>query len=535
MPERVSEPLPPAAATTDQEDFVLPAPIVPPESRRAFLGRGAAAVAASALTGSDASAAAPREAQAQSRAPYGALIERLGQRAEWKDLDLRLLRRITMGMTGADVTAIKALGFDRYLEEQLNPGTIDDSAADTRIRSRYPQFYYTQAELLARDSTYWQDVVGPANRAIVERAAFSRRQLQERMTEFWSDHFNIAQATPRLVDYRDVVQQHALGNFGDMVRASMRSPAMLLYLDQVWSTKWGVNENYARELMELHTVGWNGGYTQTDVHEFARVLTGWTIDNNRNFLYRADYHDFNAKTVMGMTFPARTPAGGTAGMDEAMNFAEYLIAHPATARFIATKLLKWFLRPDPSAAQVNAVAAAYTSTHGDIKAMLRVILTPNNLANAPAKLKRPFHYYVSALRATGVSVDPWTDWSNWEGIGGALWDLAHQTFQWLTPDGYPDRAEYWAGLMVNRWNAVSSIVGNWGQLGQYPRFTASTFMATPTAAGIVAEINRRMFGGEMTATLAAELTKWLQVNPASQSRVQSAVYYAACSPEFQYY
>ena len=509
--------------TSDASDFPPPATT----SRRAFLGRGALVAAAAALSPSQV------EAQ-QGRAPYGTLIERLGQRAEWKDLDLRLLRRITLGMTATDVAAIKSIGFDRYLEEQLNPDAIDDSACETRIGSRYPEFFYSQATLLAKDAVYWQDVVAPINRAIVERAAFSKRQLQERMTEFWADHFNIATAAPRSVDYRDVIQRHALGNFGDMVRASMRSPAMLIYLDQVWSTKWGVNENYARELMELHTVGWNGGYTQADVHDFARVLTGWTIDTNRNFLYRADYHDFGAKTVMGMNFPARSPSAGTAGMDEGMNFAEFLINHPATARFVATKLLKWFLRPDPSTAQIIAVAAAYTATGGDIKAMLRVVLTRNNLANSPAKLKRPFHYYVSALRTTGVTIDPWTNWASWEGIGGGLWDLAHQNFQWQTPDGYPDRAEYWAGLMVNRWNAASSIVGNWGQVGQYPRFSAAYFMSTPTPVGIVADINAKMFGGEMTAALSAELRGWLSLN-LSSTRVRDAVYYATCAPEFQYY
>jgi uncharacterized protein (DUF1800 family) len=502
-------------------------------TRRAFLGRGVSAAAATALA---TTALAPGEAEAQQggRAPYGALIERLGQRAEWKDLDLRLLRRVTLGMTAGDVTAVKSLGFDRYLEEQLNAEAIDDSACEQRIATRYPQFAYSQATLLARDAVYWQEVAAPVHRAIVERAAFSRRQLKERMTEFWTDHFNIANSPPRLVDYRDVVQRHALGNFGDMVRASMRSPAMLIYLDQVWSTKYGINENYARELLELHTVGVNGGYTQQDVRDFARVLTGWTIDANRNFQYRADYHDFGAKTVMGMSFPARPQASGTAGMDEGIDAAEFLLRHPSTAQYLATKLLRWFIRPDPTPLQVERVVTAYHATNGDIKAMLRAVLTRNNLANAPAKLKRPFHYYVSAVRATGVTIDPWSDWSTWEAVGGGLWDLAHQLFAWQTPDGYPDQAEYWAGLMVNRWNAMSGLVGNWGQPGQYPRFTPSAFTAGSTPAAIVADINRRMFGGEMTARLAAELTAWL-ARGVSSTRIRETVYFACCAPEFQYY
>jgi uncharacterized protein (DUF1800 family) len=487
-----------------------------PSSRRAFLGLAA-------------SQAQPR------RASLALVTERLTQRAEWKSIDLRLVRRVTLGMTEAEVTRVNQLGFDLYLEEQLNPQTIDDSAVESMIQQRYPQFFYTQQHLLANEATFWQDAAAPIQRAVIERAAFSKRQLKERMVEFWSDHFNIPLAPPRVVDYRDVIQQHALGNFGDMVRASMRSPAMLIYLDQVWSTKYGLNENYARELMELHTVGWNGGYTQSDVHDFARVLTGWTIDSNRNFLYRADYHDFGAKTVMGMQFPARPEAGGTAGMDEGIAVAEYLISHPATATFIATKLLKWFITPTPSAKQIAAVKTAFTSSGGDIKATLRAVLTRNNLAAAPAKLKRPFHYYISTVRASGATIAPWTNWTQWEGVTGHLWDMAQGVFGWQTPDGYPDRAEYWAGLMVNRWNAVSSILYNWGTLGQYPRFLATPFLTTPTVSGVVAEIDKKIFGGEMTAALRAELTAWLSLGPITNAMVQGAVYFAATSPEFQYY
>lgn len=498
-------------------------------TRRAFLGLGAGLTATAVLA---------RAAEAQRptrRADIGSLTERLGQRLEWRSTELRLLRRISMGMTAATAGRVRSIGFARFLEEQLNPPAIDDSACDQRITTRYPQFYLTQAQLLAKDDVFWQEVAAPVMRAIIERACFSERLLEQRMIEFWSDHFNIAIAAPRVVDYRDVVMQHALGKYGDMVRASMRSPAMLLYLDQVWSTKYGVNENYARELMELHTVGWDGGYSQQDVHDLARVLTGWTIDNQRRFTYRADYHDFGAKRVMGQVFPARPEAGGTAGMDEAIAFGEYLIHHPATAKFICTKLLRWFIRPDPLPAQVNAAVQAFTTTDGDIKAVLRAILTENNLATAPAKLKRPFHYYASIVRATGATIDAWSDWTTWEGVVGHHWDNAHAPLTWQTPDGFPDRAEYWAGLMVNRWNAAASILYNWGTTGRYPRFAPATFMATPTTTGVIAEIDRRLFGGEMTAALRTELQAFLGTSTPSQGRVQDAVFLAACAPEFQYY
>jgi uncharacterized protein (DUF1800 family) len=498
-------------------------------SRRSFLGFGAGTVAAAALL--------PSRAQAQRRrADLTAVTDRLGQRAEWRSPELRLARRITMGMTKADADRARSLGYARYLEEQLNPGAIDDTACTDRIATYYPEFHYSQATLLAKDAIFWSDIAGPVQRAVIERAIFSRRQLEQRMLEFWADHFNIAIQPTRVVDYRDVLMAHALGKFGDLVRASMRSPAMLIYLDQVWSTKWGVNENYARELMELHTVGWDGGYSQSDVHDLARVLTGFTVDGQRNFTYNASYHDFGAKTVMGQYFPARPQAGGTAGMDEALNFAEFLIHHPNTARTIVTKLLKWFVRPDPTDAQISAAAATFTSTDGDIKAVLRTVLSLDNIQGAPAKLKRPFHYYVSVVRATEATLDPWTDRANWDAVTGHLWDNAHAPMTWQTPDGFPDRAEYWAGLMVNRWNAVSSILYNWGSPGRYPRFSASAFSPNPSVAVVIEDINQKMCGGEMSYTLRTELQRFLGSLPfATPTQIQQAVHLAACAPEFQYY
>ncbi len=501
--------------------------------RRAFLGIGATALAATTLASREAGAQGPRR-----RADIGAVTDRLGQQGQWRSTELRLLRRITMGLTPAEVTRIGQLGFAAYLEEQLNPSSIDDTASEAVIQARYPAFYFTQAQLLAKDSVFWDECSRPIMRAVIERAVTSRRQLEQRMVEFWSDHFNIPLSVPRVVDYRDVIQRHALSTFGDLVRASMRSPAMLIYLDQVWNTKYGINENYARELMELHTVGWDGGYTQADVNNLARVLTGWTMDSNRNFQYRADYHDFTAKTVMGQAFPARTPAGGTAGMDEAMTFAEYLIHHPATARFVSTKLLRWFIRPDPTPAQVTAATTAWTTSGGDIKAVLRAILTPANVAAAPAKLKRPFHYYVSVVRGSGAVIDAWPDPTQWDGVTGHLWDNAHAPFSWQTPDGFPDKADYWAGLMVNRWNAVSSVVGNWSGAtpGRYPRFLPTLYTAVPSPAAVVAEIDRRMFGGEMSPPLRTELLAVFgSSTTVNNSQVTLAVHLAACSPEHQYY
>lgn len=518
---------------TDDESEMTEGPEVS-QGRRVFLGMGAAALAATAVTSREGAAQQPP----RRRADIGSVTDRLGQQAHWRSTELRLLRRITMGLTPFEVTRIGQLGFTNFLEEQLNPTSIDDTASESVLQARYPAYYYTQAQLLARDSVFWDECSRPIMRTVIERAITSRRQLEQRMVEFWADHFNIPLSTPRVVDYRDVIHRYALSTFGDLVRASMRSPAMLIYLDQVWNTKYGINENYARELMELHTVGWDGGYTQGDVNALARVLTGWTMDSNRNFQYRADYHDFTAKVVMGQVFPARPPAAGTAGMDEAMNFAEFLIHHPATARFVATKLLRWFIRPDPTPAQVTAATNAFTTSNGDIKTVLRAILTPANIATAPAKLKRPFHYYVSVVRGSGAVVDAWPDPAQWDGVTGHLWDNAHAPFSWQTPDGFPDKADYWAGLMVNRWNAVSSVLGNWSGTtpGRYPRFNPALFLTTPTPQGVVTEIDRRMFGGEMSLPLRSELLSLFgSSTTANATQATLAVHLAACSPEAQYY
>ena len=174
---------------------------------------------------------------------------------------------------------------------------------------------------------------------------------------------------------------------------------MMAYLDQNASRKSAPNQNYAREIMELHTLGVDGGYTQDDVAELSRVLTGWTIQgrgdvrrSTRRFTTRA------RKTVLGMTIHAGIT--GAAGINEGEQMLDLLVNHPSTARFIATKMLKWLLDPNPSDAQIATVASVYKATGGDIKAMIRVILNDAWLPAAPMKLKRPFHFVASSLRST---------------------------------------------------------------------------------------------------------------------------------------
>ena len=198
---------------------------------------------------------------------------------------------------------------------------------------------------------------------------------------------------------RDVIRKHALGKFPDMLKASAHSPSMLAYLDQTQSRNTAPNQNYAREIMELHTLGVDGGYTQDDVAELSRVLTGWTIQGRGNFVFNPAIHDWTAKTLLGVTIPAGSPSLGQAGINEGEQMLDLLVNHPSTARFISTKMLMWLLTPTPTETQISAIASVYKATGGDIKSMIRAILNdawlPRRADEAPSAV--PFPRVVAAV------------------------------------------------------------------------------------------------------------------------------------------
>lgn len=512
------------------------------QSRRQWLRGSATALGAAALApalASDADAQPPRPSNT-TRLP--GLLNQLGQQTQWRSPELRLVRRITQGMNEHEVARVKALGYEGYLEEQLNPSRIDDSAMDARLQNpMYTRVLgYTPKQLfdINERGTLYFDVQLPLTMMTTERAIFSRRQLQERMHEFFLDHLHVPIwnfGGGSITHYERVIRPHVLGSFGDMTRAGMRSTAMLQYLDQIWSTRFGINENYARELMELHTVGWDGGYTQDDVVGLARMLTGWSANANWEFEYKAGNHDFGAKSAFGMSFPARAQAfSGTAGMDEGIAFGEMLIRHPSTKRFLSTKLLRWFVTPEPTEKQITDVMAAY-GEQGDIKAMLRVVLSRENISRAPAKLKRPFHYGVSVLRAVSATIRPATDIRrNYLTLVFPFGGMRQPFMNWPTPDGFPDRAEFWAGLVVDRWNEVQgNLVNTFDEPGRAVT-DVTRFTADGTVDGVVQSINSRMFGGEMSPALDGELRTMLR-SGVTPDRVLNAVRLAASAPEFQFY
>jgi uncharacterized protein (DUF1800 family) len=509
----------------------VPAPVIEhaghaPRSRRALFTAGAMAVAASML---------PQRARAQGiRHPKTGAVpstpnipnETPVAPEEWASDTTRLLRRISYGITDADVLAAKRYGFRGFMERQLDHTHIDDSAVDAFITLKYPLLSQNTTQLFAAPA---DTVRLQLQQATLYRAAFSNRQLYERMVEFWSDHFNIAITKVgylKAVDDRDVIRAHALGTFRDLLYASAKSGAMMSYLDQNQSRQGSPNQNYAREIMELHTLGVDGGYTQTDVAELSRVLTGWTIAGRGDFAFNPLLHDWSSKVVLGVTIPASSPSLGAAGIKEGEKILDVLLAHPSTATFIATKMLRWFLTYDPTQAQIDSVAATYTSTGGNIKAMIRATLNSAWLRTAPMKLKRPFHLIASTMRTSSPTV------TNVTGINNQLTTTGQPLFYWDTPDGYPDLVEYWSGNLMTRWNYAAFYTA---LASGEVIVDAAAFMKGNTADTTVAAIDTRLFGGEIEAQLRTSLTAYLKSGTYNAARVREALALAMSANSFQWY
>jgi uncharacterized protein (DUF1800 family) len=438
-------------------------------SRRDLFRWGGGAAAGAAVV-----AAAPG-ATAQTRLRWTALAP---ADMPAPDAAAHLLSRAAFGARPGEVEHVRDIGAQAWLEEQLAWDKLDDSAVDNALK-KLTTLAMTPRELFLVYDTSPAQAIDELVAATVYRQAFSRRQLYEVMVDFWSDHFSVYHLDSlvrvlKTPDDRDVIRRHALGKFKDLLTANASSPAMLNFLNNDENTRVKPNENYAREIMELHTLGVaveDEPYSEQDVKEVARCLTGWRWNNDRNsadhgrFLYDARRHDDGAKRVLGQAIPA----GG--GMQDGQRVLDLLVNHPATPRFLATKLVRRFVTDDPAGfapGLVERVAQSYQQKGGDIKAMLRVILLSDEFAGSFAagggRLSRPLDLVVRAFRAVdlpaaALTVDPtnqaWKRFTNavW-GRNGALNAMGQVPFRWLTPDGYPDRKQSWIGSSgdLARWN-----------------------------------------------------------------------------------
>jgi uncharacterized protein (DUF1800 family) len=512
-----------------QPDAPLPSPAEEPRSRRTFvflgaLGLGALAARPAGAQGVDRLRQQLKRRQDRARFPTAVVNESVSALPDWSDSRLRLVRRISMGLTAGEVMRVRMLGYQEYLNRQLNHLAIDDSAVEDVIAARYPALSAPVGTLANTAG-----LLAKFQEATIYRAAFSQRQLYERVVEFWRDHFNTAFTKVgylMVVDDRDVLRRHALGKFRDILMASAKSPAMLAYLDQTISRRGAPNENYARELMELHTLGVDNGYTQTDVAELSRVLTGWTVQGQGTFVFNPNLHDFGAKTVMGQHFPATSTSTGAAAIAEGEQFINFLANHPNTATFICTKLLRWFLQAEPTQYQITVASRAWKATGGNIRLVVRAILNETWLAGAPAKFKRPFHFLTSALRATNTTV------SSAASLPSRLTLLGQPLFFYETPDGYPDKVEYWSGNIMPRWNVASTLAAS--NSATELRMDASRYLlGTPDAA--IDTIDSDLFGGEMPLALRVSLLNYLKAGSLSEARVRETLALALSSAEFQWY
>jgi len=454
---------------------------------------------------------------------------------QWGDPVSRLVRRVTMGMTPDDLAAARRLGYAAYLDQQLQPGGFNDSALEAEIATRLPMTTWSLAQLRAQQATDQNELYSQLLDASWYRAAFSKAQLRERMVEFWTDHFTIYLQRVgylKLVDDREVIRPYALGKFPDLLRATAHSGAMMRYLDQNISTLRSPNQNYAREIMELHTMGSEGGYTQTDVAELSRILTGWGTAADGSFFFNRNNHDRAEKRFLGRTFPAMAATATDAQMKGEGDAAiEMLLAHPSTAQYVSWKMARWLLAYDPPAAVVSASAAAYARTGGDIREMVRTILSSANLMAAPAKYKRPFHLAISSIRALGL------DLASVPNIRALRQQsdrtMGMQLFNWEQPNGYPDSVEWWSGLVITRWNFGQSMASL--ATPTTARLDTMRFRTPDTPEGVVAQVGARLFGGEMPTTLRTNLLTYLRGAAYSDTRVRETLSLALGAQEFQWY
>jgi uncharacterized protein (DUF1800 family) len=511
-------------ATDIQED------VTERRSRRSFVFFGA--LAAATLIPSTSRAQAPsRKRRPADKAPIDESLaigprESVAAFAEWDGSLSRLVRRATLGVTKAEMARASQLGWQGYVNYQLNYTRINDDAAEAVVAQKYPLLSQTSDVLFGAAAG---DIRNQLTESTIYRAAFSQRQLYQRMVEFWGDHFNqdLDKVGYLLIaDQRDVIRKNALGRFPDLLKASAHSASMMAYLDQSASRNKAPNQNYAREIMELHTLGVDGGYTQTDVAELSRVLTGWTIQGRGEFIFNPAIHDWGSKTVLGVTIPAGSPSLGQDGIKEGEQMLDLLVNHPSTARFIATKMLRWLLTPDPTDTQISTIASVYRATGGDIKSMIRAILNDSWLPAAPMKLKRPFHYLASALRSAAPTVTTLT------AMNQQLTSLGHPIFSWDTPDGFPDKIEYWAGNIVPRWS-FGTTLSNLNSATTLAVDTTAYRAGSPDAA--IDLIDQNFFGGEMPTVTRTGLLTYIKAGTFNDTRVRETIALAISANAFQWY
>jgi uncharacterized protein (DUF1800 family) len=477
-------------------------------TRRGVVGGIAAAGAAVALTaGTPAAAAEPSPAGLVPTDPL-----------------LHLLRRATYGPSPASIAEIRRLGAAAWLDRQLNPAAIPDPVADGVV-ARLPLARLSTAEIRSRVSAgtlkqYSWDPMWQLGWAAIARAIWTERQLLEVMTDFWSNHLNVTcpqgDVWDSRIDYDTMIRQHALGTFAGLLKASARHPAMLTYLDNRFSGKDAPNENYGRELLELHTVGL--AYTEADVKNAARLLTGLTVDNGTGkYRYDAARHATGAIRVLAFQHANATTAGGEAA---ALELLDYLAMHQATARRIVTKLCVRFVADEPPASLITTLIKVYLDNRTAIVPVLRALFTSAEFAaSIGAKTRTPLEDLAATVRTLGYGPAA-TGTKFLESLYWMARDAGQAPLFWGPPNGYPDVAAAWAspsGLLV-RWNFHLSIAAGWWPetLVRPANLLTGMVGALPATYGALIERTAtRLLGVVPPAAQTAALAQFYGKTPAS--------------------
>ena len=482
------------------------------------------------------------QAAAQSAGPAGpAGAAALTGPLQKRDALVTLVQRTSQGYTTELHQEARTRGFEGYLEWQLAPQAIDDSAVDALLTS-YATLTMTSKEILDAYGPPLQDPtpIIELRDSTILRAIFSKRQLFETMVEFWTDHFNVYLPDGpipyvKAAEDRDVIRAHALGKFKDLLLADAKSAAMLYYLNNNTNIASAPNENYSREVMELHTLGVDGPYHEQDVRELARCFTGWTFfppqsPNFGNFLFRAVDHDSGQKFLLGQTIPA----GG--GVSDGETMLDFLASHPSTADFVCRKLTRFLLAYEPPQAIVDEVAAVYLASDGDIKEVIRAILTRAHLSAAGAwqvpKLKRPRRFIVGLMRATGALSQP----GSLLRVTGTIGAMGQPTMLWETPDGFPDDLESWGSNVLPRWEFASKLASNSVPGVQFPPAMLVNLLGGAPASETARAMSRVLSGGTMLPDEVARVQAYVDAAPNLTLQVlREAFALAASSPSYQYF
>ncbi|MGI8614298.1 MAG: DUF1800 domain-containing protein [Nocardioidaceae bacterium] len=444
--------------------------------------------------------------------------------------DRHLLSRFSYGVTPAMVTDMRATGGSMpWLNRQLTTSRRDGFADS--LLDWFPNMAYSPQVLWQRhqSGTYlgWM-VMADLARWTLLRRIYSNNQVHEVMTDFWSNLLHVSAPAdkpwPWRIRYDAMIRRHALGRFDDLLAAAITHPAMGCYLDNAESTKTQPNENLGRELLELHTVGVDAGYTEDEVKQSALLLTGYRVDIRRtwNAWYSNTDHYTGRLSVMGFTDANSYPDGRVT----TRRYLNYLAHHPLTARRIARRLCVHFVSDDPSAALVTAVADAYSASGTDIASTLRALVQhPEFAASVGAKVRTPSEDAVATYRALGVQASrPTSDYSFANAILYQTQAMGQRPFDWPRPDGFPDVAECWTGVS----RVLNSFQTHFLQGGShYPdqqvvfRTPASWLPKLPASFGdVVDHVSRQLLARPANNTLTAAVSTRLGI--AANTRIGSA-------------